>query len=175
MTQDLLTIADVAKLAGVKPASIKRYHQTGRMPPPDCTFSLVPVWKRATIDAWLPARRRRGRPRASSAKPVTRRLHSLNGEGDCRYCGEREPEEGSECQPKLDWSKRTQELEGIISVWPPRTPVSSTEPVDDWTAEDYEADHPPVVCTTPCGRCLPTSTETGVKRCRWEGAEYVEP
>ena len=62
------TIPDVADLLGVKPKSVRTYHQkaernrregVGRkadMPVPDAVFGRSPVWKLTTIKRWVPKR-----------------------------------------------------------------------------------------------------------------------
>ncbi len=62
---DQLTTADVARLAGVAPASIRTYRGRGVIPQPDGYLGSTPWWHRSTIDAWLAGRPKRGRPNAT--------------------------------------------------------------------------------------------------------------
>jgi predicted DNA-binding transcriptional regulator AlpA len=60
----LLAVADVARLAGVTPATITAYLSRRRMPPPVHRFGNSPVWSRPVIDHWLATRPGQGaRPR----------------------------------------------------------------------------------------------------------------
>ena len=56
MPSELLTVADVAALLGVKPATVRQYAHRDDMPPPDEHIGRTPVWSRATIDGWLAGR-----------------------------------------------------------------------------------------------------------------------
>lgn len=68
MSNQLLTLADVAHLLGVTHASAAEYHKRATkrrknsdtkpadMPPPDGRYGTTPVWERATIHTWLPNR-----------------------------------------------------------------------------------------------------------------------
>lgn len=64
MTQ--LTYADVAPLAGVTVASLRRYRLRGVMPEPDGHLGSTPWWTQETISEWLASRPGRGRPRATA-------------------------------------------------------------------------------------------------------------
>lgn len=55
---DLLTTLDVARLAGVTPATVRRYTHRGSLPKPDRHIGRTPVWERATVDRWLAERPR---------------------------------------------------------------------------------------------------------------------
>lgn len=63
MMPDQLTTAEVAKLAGITPASVRTYLNRGTMPPPDGRFGPLLWWHRGTVEGWLVSRRRPGRPR----------------------------------------------------------------------------------------------------------------
>lgn len=56
MTSDLLTTSDVARLAGITPASVRRYNHRGSMPKPDAHLGRTPVWTVQTITEWLDRR-----------------------------------------------------------------------------------------------------------------------
>ena len=60
---DLLTTDDVARLAGVKPSSIRRYRTRDSIPEPDRYVGRTPVWRRETVEQWLRDRPKPGRPR----------------------------------------------------------------------------------------------------------------
>lgn len=65
---DLLTIKDIAPLAGLSRASVAVYHQAAQrrrregrpepkdMPQPDMLFGRTPTWKPETVQAWIEAR-----------------------------------------------------------------------------------------------------------------------
>jgi len=59
----LLTIEQVAELAGLRRETIDRYRVRAVMPEPVATVAGSPVWSRPVIDWWLATRRRPGRPR----------------------------------------------------------------------------------------------------------------
>jgi predicted DNA-binding transcriptional regulator AlpA len=60
--QQLLTVAEVAKLLGVQEASVRKYasldRSTGkrRMPAPDGHLGRTPYWYPATVEAWQASR-----------------------------------------------------------------------------------------------------------------------
>ena len=72
---DWLSTAQAAKRAGVTPASWRGMVARGAAPPPDDHDDNHPVnrraprWRPETIDAWLPTRRRPGRPPAATRTP----------------------------------------------------------------------------------------------------------
>lgn len=51
-----LTVADVAKDLGVKPATVRRYLNKKDLPEPDTRAGQSPLWKEATIAGWKEAR-----------------------------------------------------------------------------------------------------------------------
>lgn len=59
---DQLTTAEVAALAGIEPASVRRYRMRNAIPEPDGQLGRTPWWYRSTIEAWLAERPRAGRP-----------------------------------------------------------------------------------------------------------------
>jgi|SRR5581483_4393237 len=62
----LLAIADVARIAGVSPATITAYLARRRMPPPVTRIGNSPVWTRPVVDHWLTTRPGQGvRPRGA--------------------------------------------------------------------------------------------------------------
>lgn len=62
MTPDQLTTDDVAALAGVLPASVRRYRLRGTFPRPDGYVGRTPWWRRRTVERWLATRPGPGRP-----------------------------------------------------------------------------------------------------------------
>jgi predicted DNA-binding transcriptional regulator AlpA len=64
VTADQLTTAEVAALAGIAPASVRRYRLRGTFPEPDGYVGRTPWWRRRTIMRWLAVRPDPGRPRA---------------------------------------------------------------------------------------------------------------
>lgn len=57
----LVGIGDVARLAGVSPATITAYLSRGRMPEPSVRRGNTPLWSRPVIRQWLAARPGQGR------------------------------------------------------------------------------------------------------------------
>lgn len=55
--EDVLTTEDVAKIAGVRPGTVRQHIQRGVMPEPDGYLGRTPWWKRKTIEHWLATRR----------------------------------------------------------------------------------------------------------------------
>jgi hypothetical protein len=53
----------VAALAGIAPASVRRYRLRGTFPEPDGYVGRTPWWRRRTILGWLAIRPEPGRPR----------------------------------------------------------------------------------------------------------------
>jgi predicted DNA-binding transcriptional regulator AlpA len=66
MSNNQLTIADVADLAGVDRRSIDRYLHRGSMPVADGYLGRTPWWHRHTIEHWLATRPKPGRPPKST-------------------------------------------------------------------------------------------------------------
>jgi predicted DNA-binding transcriptional regulator AlpA len=64
VTPDQLTITEVAALAGIAPASVRRYRLRDTFPEPDGYVGRTPWWRRSTIEAWLVARRGPGHPKS---------------------------------------------------------------------------------------------------------------
>lgn len=52
MTTGQLTNTDAAALAGVTPASWRKYVSDGRAPKPDGTLGRTPWWRRETVETW---------------------------------------------------------------------------------------------------------------------------
>lgn len=61
-TTDLLTINDLAVLAGVKRRSIDQYLIRGVCPKPDGYVGRTPWWSKETAERWIAERPGRGRP-----------------------------------------------------------------------------------------------------------------
>jgi predicted DNA-binding transcriptional regulator AlpA len=57
----LLAISDVARLAGVSPATVTAYLSRRRMPAPVTRIGSTPVWSRPVIAQWLASRPGQGR------------------------------------------------------------------------------------------------------------------
>lgn len=68
MSNDLLTISEVATLLGLKPDTVAAYHSKAQrnrreererevdMPAPDQIVGRIPTWRPATIAAWMTKR-----------------------------------------------------------------------------------------------------------------------
>lgn len=52
----LLTYDDLAALAGVTPATLRKYKSKGLLPPPDEDVWRRPRWRRSTFQAWMDSR-----------------------------------------------------------------------------------------------------------------------
>lgn len=65
MTADQLTTEEVAALAGIRPASVRRYRARGTFPDPDGYVGRTPWWRRRTVERWQAARAHPGRPRTA--------------------------------------------------------------------------------------------------------------
>ena len=52
----VLTIGDVAELAGVSPATITAYRRRGGFPEPQAVLARTPVWSRPVVEHWLASR-----------------------------------------------------------------------------------------------------------------------
>lgn len=63
MTQDQLTVADIAQLAGVSKITIHTYRSRGTFPPPDGHLGPTPWWTPQTVAEWMGSRRKPGRPK----------------------------------------------------------------------------------------------------------------
>ena len=68
---DMLTTAEVAKLAGITPASLRRYLVRGTAPAPDGHLGRTPWWHQASVDAWLASRTAPGRPSGEKRTRLT--------------------------------------------------------------------------------------------------------
>ena len=53
---DTLTNADAAELAGITPATWRRYVTTGHAPAPDGRVGVTPWWRRSTVERWMESR-----------------------------------------------------------------------------------------------------------------------
>lgn len=49
---DLLGVAEIAALLGVKQRTVHQWRQRKLLPPRDATVSALPAWRRATIITW---------------------------------------------------------------------------------------------------------------------------
>lgn len=65
MSRQQLTTEEVAALAGIRPASVRRYRFRGTFPQPDGYVGRTPWWSRTTVKAWLAARPPPGRPKTT--------------------------------------------------------------------------------------------------------------
>jgi predicted DNA-binding transcriptional regulator AlpA len=66
----VLCIADVARLAGVSPATITAYLSRRQMPPPVARLGHTPVWSRPVIAEWLATRPGQGARRPTLNRPA---------------------------------------------------------------------------------------------------------
>jgi predicted DNA-binding transcriptional regulator AlpA len=57
----LLSLLQMAELAGIRPGTLRKYRSEGRLPAPDNTdVPGRPRWRRSTFDAWMATRPGRG-------------------------------------------------------------------------------------------------------------------
>lgn len=65
--QTMLSVGDIAELAGVSTATIQSYYHQGYLPQPDVTIGVERArmhgWLRETVDEWIANRPGRGRRR----------------------------------------------------------------------------------------------------------------
>lgn len=61
----LLTVADVAAVAGLSPTSVPTFAARGALPPPTVRVAGSPLWSAPVLGVWLANRRSPGRPRRS--------------------------------------------------------------------------------------------------------------
>lgn len=70
--EDRLLINDVAALAGIQPASLRRAKSRGTVPVPDGVLLGRPWWYRSTVEDWLANRKPHPKHRPSPAlSPAT--------------------------------------------------------------------------------------------------------
>jgi predicted DNA-binding transcriptional regulator AlpA len=72
MAEEILDVAAVAELTGLKPASVRQHLFRGTIPPPDYRVSGRPAWRPETIRAWLKVRRSPGKPAQDDVRQLTR-------------------------------------------------------------------------------------------------------
>lgn len=65
----ILGTSAVARMLGVKAATVRAYRQRGVLPPPDGVAGQSPWWWEATIREWVPTRPGRG---AGGGRPRSR-------------------------------------------------------------------------------------------------------
>lgn len=53
----LLSYAEIAELAGIRPSTLRAYRRRGYLPLPDEMLADRPRWRRSTVERWLRARR----------------------------------------------------------------------------------------------------------------------
>jgi len=53
---ELLDVARVVEVSGLRPQTIRAYLLRGKIPPPDERLGGRPVWRRRTIERWMAAR-----------------------------------------------------------------------------------------------------------------------
>lgn len=63
----MLTTADFARLAGLKPDTIRVFRKRGVIPAPDGYLERTPYWFAATVENWIANRKAGGRPRRLEA------------------------------------------------------------------------------------------------------------
>ena len=54
--QALMTVADVARVAGVSKATVDSYRYRDELPPPQATSGRTPLWSRPVVRHWLASR-----------------------------------------------------------------------------------------------------------------------
>lgn len=59
--KELMSLAEVAEMLGIKPESVTRYLTGGRFPEPDKRFGRYPAWYKSTIRDWQKTRPGKGR------------------------------------------------------------------------------------------------------------------
>ena len=67
---EILSTAEVARLAGITPASLRTFRSRGTFPTPDGYLGSTPWWTPETVAAWLETRRRPGRPKQPTKEEV---------------------------------------------------------------------------------------------------------
>ena len=73
MSDEQLTVSEVAARLGLAVSTVQTYRRDGRLPSPDGYLGRTPWWRPATIDVWQAARPGRGRagiPRKSKRAPA---------------------------------------------------------------------------------------------------------
>lgn len=80
----LISMREIAEIAGVTPDTVRSYRRQGRLPPPDeDSIQDRPRWRRSTIDAWMESRPGSG-ARTDLASPVRIRIGRVIGNGSVR-------------------------------------------------------------------------------------------
>jgi predicted DNA-binding transcriptional regulator AlpA len=49
-------VTEIARLANVKPDTVKKWRHRGIFPPPAHTLAMGPVWWRQDVEAWIEGR-----------------------------------------------------------------------------------------------------------------------
>lgn len=55
---ELLGISEIQEVSGLARATLDTYRWRGSLPEPDYVISTHPIWKRATVEAWLDKRKK---------------------------------------------------------------------------------------------------------------------
>lgn len=83
MTGARLTVAQVAALVGVRPATWRAYVSRDQAPRPvEYLDARTPLWDRAVVEAWAAARRRSRPQETNSPATVPTADHQGTGEGE---------------------------------------------------------------------------------------------
>lgn len=53
---ELVSVAEIAALAGVKPGTVIKWRQRGLLPAPVATLQAGNIWRRRDIERWLAER-----------------------------------------------------------------------------------------------------------------------
>jgi len=68
ITNDYLTVDEVARLLGIQPASVREYTRTGRVIEPDLRpTARAMLWERARFFQWLEAQSRQRQEAANAS------------------------------------------------------------------------------------------------------------
>lgn len=56
VTMNVYTVADIAELLGIEPATIRSYASRGQMPAPSGKVGRTPYWDKDDIEPWIAER-----------------------------------------------------------------------------------------------------------------------
>ena len=49
----LYGFAELARVTGVRPGTLRQWHRRGKLPPPLATLAMGPVWGGKVIEEWI--------------------------------------------------------------------------------------------------------------------------